>query len=114
MQGGNPITAVAYAYSAEIKVYWRGLRGEIAFSKFSGHWGNIGRIAGDSKSSIWFASLQWSQGTRVRLYRQNSAGAVVEHCTDDDGRTWYMGDLRVGGVLYSKLDHGNLVWQVSQ
>ena len=117
MQGGNPITAVAYAYgsgSARIEVYWRNLGGEIAFSKFSGRWGNISRIGGDFKSSPWLTLLQWKQGTHFRLYCQNTAGVVVEICSDDGGRTWVMGQLRVGGVLYSQLDHGSLIWQVSQ
>ena len=117
MQGGNPITAVAYAYGsggAQIEVYWRNLRVEIVFSKFSGRWGNISRIVGDSKSSPWFASLQWRRGTRIRLYHQDTAGVVVEHCSEDGCRSWVMGQLRVGGVLYSRLDHGNLIWQVSQ
>ena len=116
VQGGNPITAVAYASgddSAQIQVYWRNLQEEIVFSKFAGGWGATTKVVGGIGSCLWLALLQWEKGTFLRLYHQNRAGVVVEHCSDNGGKTWVPG-WQVGGVLYSQLDHGNLIWEVSK
>jgi len=101
VQGRNPISAVAFALDdggAEIRVYWRNLQDEIVASANTGSWGPATKIIEGIGSGFQFTALQWEQGKHVRLYYQNSAGVVLEHCSGDSGKTWNTGSLEVGGL----------------
>ena len=42
-------------------------------------------------SDFQFALVQWVDGKYLRLYYQNGAGFMREHCSDDGGENWCPG-----------------------
>ena len=83
----------------QIQVYWRNLQDEIVANKYIGSWGPVARVLGGTRSGFQFALLQWKQGKHIRLYYQSwHANVVLEHCSDNGGKTWFKGSLEVGGV----------------
>lgn len=79
----------------ELQVYFRDVKGHVVFVKNTGNWGSPNAIEGIGPSYN-FAVLQWEKGNRLRLYYQEFSGTVTELCSDNGGKTWFPGQLKVG------------------
>jgi hypothetical protein len=79
-------------------VYWRNLQGEIVANKYSGSWGPVTKIVEGIASDSQFTVLEWELGKHLRLYYQNHANVLFEHCSDDGGETWSSGALLTAGI----------------
>ena len=98
--GGNPINAVVFASgggNVQLQVYWRDFPDDIVVSKHIGHWRPATKVIGGIEPGFQFTLLQWEQGKHTRLYYQNHANLVLEHCSDDGGMTWFPG-AQLGGI----------------
>jgi len=115
VQGGNPISAVAIEFDdgVRLQVYWRNLHDEIIVKQNAGSWGPTTKVVGGIGSGFQFTLLHWKKGKHLRLYYQNSANVVLEHCSDDNGQTWFPG-WKVGGILRSEFNRGSLIWHAPQ
>ena len=83
--------AYEFEENLEVHAFWRNHKGEVDTSKHAGSWGPIAKVDGIAASEFQFALVQYSDGKHFRLYHQNNAGVVREHCSDDRGRTWSPG-----------------------
>lgn len=88
---------------SEIQVYWRNLSDEIVVSKYVGDWTPPTKVVGGFGSGFQFSLVQWKeqqgQWRRFMLYYQNHENLVLEHCSDDGGKTWYQSrSVRIGGI----------------
>lgn len=90
----TPICALAFS-TIQLQVYYRNRQGHLVYVKNTGDWGRPNVIEGIGPGHN-FAVLQWENGTLLRIYHQESSGAITELCSDNGGQSWFRGELRVG------------------
>jgi len=91
----TPIAAVVFG-GVELQVYYRNLAGRVVFASNTGAWGKpvvIEPIGPGYK----FAVIQMDNGKYLRLYYQLFDGALVEFFSNDGGKNWAIGDLKLQG-----------------
>jgi hypothetical protein len=88
----TPICAVVYG-SVAVQVFYRDTENRAAYVKNTGSWGSPKAIEPIDPASK-LAVLQWDNGSRFRLYFQDSQG-LAELCSDDGGNSWFWGEFRV-------------------
>ena len=91
--GRSPINAAAYPINGHqhLHVYWRNGQDEIVTNNTESGWGPATKVVGGVASGFQFALVWWEQGRYIRIYYQNRAGALPEHCSDDGGGAWCPG-----------------------
>jgi hypothetical protein len=88
----TPLAAVVFG-DVQIQVYWRDLEGRVVFARNTGSWGSATAI-GDIGPGYRFAVLQWDDGQYLRLYYQLFNSHLAEYCSDDGGKTWFVGKFK--------------------
>lgn len=102
-----------YGDTVEIQVYWRNLQDEIVLNKYAGFWGDTIKVVEGITSGLGFSIMGLNRG-EPRVYYQNGAGLVCEHCSNDGGQTWFPGWKMKVGTLSGKLHRGQLTWQAAK
>lgn len=82
-------------------MFWHGFENNLVVATGnldSTIWGTPMKVVEGAGSDFQFDVLRW-ENRFVKIYQQNVEGVLLEHCSDDDGKTWSLRSEGVGGVV---------------